>query len=52
MKYSKGFIIASGYVNVTMGASAFAFDMIQQYRVLTEKLKDEQQKKKFGFFFL
>lgn len=29
MSYCKGFVVASGYVNVTMGTSAFAFDVIQ-----------------------
>lgn len=29
MKYCKGFIVFCGYVNVTMGTSAFVFDMIQ-----------------------
>ena len=29
MRYCKGFIVACGYVNVTMGTSAFAFDVIQ-----------------------
>jgi len=29
MRYCKGFIVTCGYVNVIMGTSAFAFDVIQ-----------------------